>query len=186
MDICPAAAAARSVCSGVPRLFCRRACIQDATGRPGGQPAGRPDRGREIARYPPTWSRATLSRVARLLSCFAVMPCLAFSAAFQALLLSGGITIPQRAQKPSKQALTPAICKKCDVGIVGVLDDERRQQLSGMPEACEVTIDITSRVYGGNIRRRAGSSRSCTDVYFHIIAKKNARCRYYPRRVNVN
>jgi len=100
------------------------------------------------------------------------MPYLAFSAAFRALSRSGGITIPQRAQKPLKQALTPAICKKCDIGIVGVLDDERWQQLSGMPEACEVTIDITSHVYGGNIRRRAGSSRSCADVYFHIIAKK--------------
>lgn len=41
-----------------------------------------------------------------------------------------------------------------------------------MPEACEVTIYITSHVYGGNIRRRAGSSRSCADVYFHIIVKK--------------
>lgn len=66
--------------------------------------------------------------------------------------------MPPRVQRPSKQALTPAICKKCYVGIVGVLDDERWQQLSGMPEACEVTIDITSHVYGGNIRRRAGSS----------------------------
>lgn len=185
MDICPAAAAARSVCSGVPRLFCRRACVQDATGRPGGQPAGRPDNGRKIALYPPTWSRATLSRVARLLSCFAVMPYLAFSAAFQALLPSGGITIPQREQRPLKQALTPAICKKCDVGIVGVLDDERRQQLAGMPEACEMTIYITAHICGGNTRRRAGSSRSCADVYFHIIVK-NARCRYYPRRANVN
>ena len=181
--MCPAAAAARSVCSGVPRLFRRRACIQDATERIGGQPAGRPDRGREIALYPPTWSRATLSRVARLLSCFAVMPYLAFLAAFRALLHVGNITIPQRAQRPLKQALTPAICKKCNVGIVGVLDDERRQQLAGMPEACEVTIYITAHICGGNIRRRAGSSRSCADVYFHIIAKK-ARCRYYPRRAN--
>lgn len=130
---------------------------------------------RQRARNSPassTWSRAALSRVARLLSCFAVMPYLAFLAAFQALLRSGGITIPQRAQRPLKQALTPAICKKCDIGIVGVLDDERRQQLSGMPEACEVTIYITAHVHGSNIRRRAGSSRSCTDVYFHIIAKK--------------
>ena len=172
MDICPAAAAARSVGAGVPRLFRRRACVQDATGRPGGQPAGRPDRGRKIAPYPPTWSRATLSRVARLLFRFAVMPYLAFLAAFRALSLSGGITIPPRAQRPLKQALTPAICKKSDVGIVCVLDNERGQQLAGMPEACEVTIYITSHIYGGNIRRRAGSSRSCTDVYFHIIVKK--------------
>ena len=185
MDICPAAAAARSDLDCVPRLFRRRACIQEATERPGGQPAGRPDRGRKITQYPPILSRATLSRVARLLSCFAVMPYLAFSAAFRALSRSGGITIPQRAQRPSKQALMPAICKKCDVRIICVLDDERGQQLAGMPEACEVTIDITSHVCGGNIRRRAGSSRSCTDVYFHIIVKK-ARCRYYPRRANVN
>ena len=41
-----------------------------------------------------------------------------------------------------------------------------------MPEACEVTIDIAAHIYGGNIRRRAGSSRSYTDVYFHIIVKK--------------
>lgn len=100
------------------------------------------------------------------------MPYLAFLAAFRALSRPDNITIPQRVQRPSKQALTPAICKKCDIGIVGVLDDERGQQLSGMPEACEVTIDITSHVYGGNIRRRAGSSRSCADVYFHIIVKK--------------
>ena len=172
MDICPAAAAARSALDCVPRLFRRRACIQEATGRPGGQPAGRPDRGREIALYPPTWSRATLSRVARLLSCFVVMPYLAFLEAFRALLRSEGITIPQRAQRPSKQALTPAICKKCDVGIVCILDDERGQQLAGMPDAHEVTIYITAHVYGGNIRRRAGSSRSCINVYFHIIVKK--------------
>ena len=170
--MCPAAAAARSALACVPRLFRRRACIQDATGRPGGQPAGRPDRGRKIAPYPPILSRATLSRVARLLSCIAVMPYLAFLAAFQALLRHDNITIPQRAQRPLKQALTPAICKKCDVGIVCVLDDERGQQLAGMPEACEVTIYITSHICGGNIRRRAGSSRSCTDVYFHIIVKK--------------
>lgn len=100
------------------------------------------------------------------------MPYLAFLAAFWALLRSGGITIPPRVQRPSKQALTPAICKKCDVGIVCVFDDERGQQLSGMPEACEVTIYIAAHVYGGNTRRRAGSSRSCTDVYFHIIVKK--------------
>ena len=80
--------------------------------------------------------------------------------------------MPPRVQRPSKQALTPAICKKSDIGIVGVLDDERWQQLAGMPEACEVTIYITAHIYGGNIRRRAGSSRSCADVYFHIIAKK--------------
>ena len=172
MDICPAAAAARSAIACVPLLFRRRACVQDAKGRPGGQPAGRPDRGRKIALYPPTWSRTTLSRVARLLSCFAVMPYLAFLAAFRALLRHDNITIPQRAQRPLKQALMPAICKKCDVGIVCVLDDERGQQLDDMPEACEVTIDITSHVCGGNIRRRAGSSRSCTDVYFHIIVKK--------------
>lgn len=61
-------------------------------------------------------------------------------------------------QRPLKQALTPAICKKSDVGIVRILDDERRQQLAGMPEACEVAIYITAHVYGGNIRRRAGSS----------------------------
>ena len=78
----------------------------------------------------------------------------------------------QRAQRPSKQALTPAICKKSDVGTVCILDDERRQQLAGMPEACEVAIYITAHVYGSNIRRRAGSSRSCTDVHFHIIVKK--------------
>ena len=172
VDICPAAAAARSVCSGVPNLFCRRACIQDATERLDGQPAGRPDRGRKIARYPPILSRATLSQIARLLSCFAVMPYLAFLAAFQALLHPDNITIPQRAQRPLKQALMPAICKKCYVGIIRVLDDERGQQLAGMPEAHEVTIYITSHVYGGNIRRRAGSSRSCADVYFHIIVKK--------------
>ena len=170
--MCPAAAAARSALACVPRLFRRRACIQDATGLLGGQPAGRPDRGRKIAPYPLTWSRATLSRVARLLSCIVVMPYLVFSAAFRALLRHDNITIPQRAQRPSKQALTPAICKKCDVGIVCVLDDERGQQLAGMPEACEVTLYITSPVYGGNTRRRAGSSRSCTDVYFHIIVKK--------------
>ena len=67
--------------------------------------------------------------------------------------------------------LTPAICKKCDVGIVCILDDERGQQFAGMPDAHEVTIDITVHIYGGNIRRRAGSSRSCADVYFHIIVK---------------
>lgn len=182
MDICPAAAASHSAVACVPRLFRRRACIQDATERSGGQPAGRPDNGRKIALYPPTWSRATLSRVARLLFRFAVMPYLAFLAAFRALLHVGNITIPQRAQKSLKQALTPAICKKSDVGIVCVLDDERGQQLAGMPEACEVTIDITVHIYGGNIRRRAGSSRSCADVYFHIILKKNAQCRYYQRR----
>lgn len=103
--MCPAAAAARSVCSGVPRLFCRRACIQDATGRFDGQPAGRPDRGREIAMYPPTWSRATLSQIARLLSCFAVMPYLAFLAAFQALSYIGNITIPKRAKNGYLAAL---------------------------------------------------------------------------------
>ena len=176
MDICPAAAVARSAIACVPRLFRRRACIQEATGRPGGQPAGRPDRGREIAPYPPILSRAILSQIARLLSCFAVMPYLAFGAAFRALLRSEGITIPQhdnitipqRAQRPSKQALTPAICKKSDVRIICVLDDERGQQLAGMPEACEVTIYITSHICGGNIRRRAGSSRSCADVYFHM------------------
>lgn len=53
-----------------------------------------------------------------------------------------------------------------------VLDDERGQQLAGMPEAREVAIYITSHVCGGNTRRRAGSSRSCTNVYFHIIVKK--------------
>ena len=173
------------------RLFRRSApisppCVRSGSNGATGRAASRTARQR--ARNSPissTWSRATLSRVARLLSCIAVMPYLAFSAAFRALLRHDNITIPQRAQRPSKQALTPAICKKCDVGIVCVLDDERGQQLAGMPEACEVTIYITSHVYGGNIRRRAGSSRSCTDVYFHIIVKK-ARCRYYPRRANVN
>ena len=114
--LCSAAAAARSVCSGVPRLFRRRACVQDATGRPGGQPSGRPDRGRKIAPYPPIWSRATLSRVARLLSCFAVMPYLAFLAAFRALSYIGNITIPKRAKNGYLAALR-AFMKMPGAGI---------------------------------------------------------------------